>query len=221
MCIDITGNFFYVVNSNNLSDTFDVKFNETREPPFTLVRMMGFYTPFYRFFITNTAQANAFVEIIYGTLARPFLDIIDNRSEALTNELLQDILDELVDLTDQTEYLYPVAASTMVNADASQGGAGTSIIYTVPAGNTLHITAGFLDSYVTGATLCELRVRDNLAAKQYALLAQEYPVAIKDDSKHGSICFPAAVIVPATWDVAIFNSNAAGNSNGGISGWLT
>lgn len=78
--LNITGNFIYVWSVNNDTDVFSVKFNEQREPAIPLYLQTGWFTPFYRLFITNTAQAGGGALIIYGSLARPFIDPIDNRS---------------------------------------------------------------------------------------------------------------------------------------------
>ena len=100
LCFNLTGNFFYVIESADPANNFDIRFNEVREPAFNLVRQMGFYTPYYQFFITNDAQPAGNVTIVYGTLARPFLDIIDNRSpvatgiDAVRDELRGDVAPE-------------------------------------------------------------------------------------------------------------------------------
>ena len=91
--LDIAGNFFYIFQTNLTDDTLDIKVNEQREPAFTFFRGMGFLTPYYSLYITNTAQPNAYAIILFGTQAPDFLDVIDNRGSTIPT--LDEIRDEL------------------------------------------------------------------------------------------------------------------------------
>lgn len=207
---DITGNFFYVVDSGGINDIFDIKFNEQREPPFTLSRMMGFYTPFYRFYITNAAQVGASVTIIYGTLSRPFLDIIDNRSEATTNSLLEDIKEKLNQDAPMAD------EDRVVKYDAAAPGV-TTIIHTVTAGKSLYLAGCELDVYHSGAgTGGRLFVRDAVDALQYIILNHYGLVANERGSD--TINLAPALVIPAGWDICV-SSSALANSNAFIQGW--
>lgn len=98
--LPLTGNFFYFIMTNSTGDYCDIKVNEQREPAFSYYRGMGLLTPFYNLYISNPAQPNAWVEILYGTQAPDFLQVIDNRGaiipslDSIVNEIQGDLAAE-------------------------------------------------------------------------------------------------------------------------------
>lgn len=100
--MNIAGNFFYIKEASDNAVYLNVRFNELREPSFRMRKMQGFYTPFYKFILDFPAQAGGTIEIVYGTLAKDFIDVIDNRSAAademseVVNELAGDLVAENV-----------------------------------------------------------------------------------------------------------------------------
>lgn len=139
---NITGNYFYVIRTYNPADdsdqigaTLEAKFNETGEPNFRLESGMGFKTPYYRFFITNTAQANTWATILYGTLSNEFLEIIDKRSNIMQTA----ILDDISEFVRVLKYI-PVGATEIIVDGYNAGATSQVTLYTVPANRTFYIT---------------------------------------------------------------------------------
>jgi len=80
--LSFAGNFIYAYEATSITANVDIKVNEQREPFFTLIKRKGFMTPYYRLFLTNTAQAGETITFVYGTQAPDFLEVIDNTGEA-------------------------------------------------------------------------------------------------------------------------------------------
>lgn len=91
--LNIAANFLYAKEASDDDVYIDIKFNEQREPAFRFRKMQGFYTPFYQFYLSHPAQAGGEIELVYGTLAKDFIDVIDNRSAA--SDLLADVIAQL------------------------------------------------------------------------------------------------------------------------------
>lgn len=148
--LNITGNFFYVINSADPDHYIDVRFNEVREPDFRLVQLMGFYTPFHRVFLTWPVQATGSMTVVYGTLSKEFLDIIDNRSAS--SAVLDAIRDELRgDLTPEG------MAAVAVNAAATQIVAQNANRKSVMVGHR-HDGVGFIYVGFTNAVTANVHV---------------------------------------------------------------
>lgn len=132
--LTLSGNFIYVTESNDFDDHAYIKFSKRDGSSFRISKGLGFITPFDRIFLTNTAQAAGYLDIIYGSLAPDFLSIIDNRSDLLTAELLDDI----ADYTRVLRFI-PVGSAEIL-ASAITLNAAASNIYTVPAGQVFYMT---------------------------------------------------------------------------------
>lgn len=199
LALDITGNFFYVIETNSVTDTFSIRFNEVREDPFNMYQNMGFYTPFYRFHITNAAQPGAFAVILYGSLARPFLDFIDNRSQALQTSILEDMLEKM-------NQGLPLLADTRVEASGLASNA-TVILHTVTAGKTFYLCGIMFDSKRTAVSTAHMAVRNAADVEQYRLLQPHAPAANEFISE-GGVGFHCAVPIPAGWDIYLVSAAA-------------
>jgi len=147
--IGLAGNFIYALTVKNVTDWVNIRFNELRESTFRLTQQLGFYTPYYRFFLDNDAQAGAAITFVYGTLSKEFLDILDNRSAALQAATLAGILAELQgDTADEGFNRVAVgAAATLIRA--ANANRKSIIIQHAPDG-VGHVCLGF-DNTVTVA----------------------------------------------------------------------
>lgn len=76
----VTGNFFYVLDSTDTTDSITVKFNQKDIIGVPLSKQLGLRTPFDKVYISHTAQSAKTMTIVVGTVSQQFLDIIDNRS---------------------------------------------------------------------------------------------------------------------------------------------
>lgn len=199
----LTGNFFYIITSNTILDTVDIKVNEQREPAFSYSRGIGLLTPFYCLYFTNAAQPNAYVEILYGTQAPDFLQVIDNRSASDLAALMQ----EKVDIETGAK-----GTQTSKNAIANNN---TVIIHTVTAGKTFHLSAAHLAKSTLLAGDCTIHVRDGGDVLQYEIITMMnvavYPLS-------GNVCPHYPYLIPAGYDICV-HSSAVFPAGATIHGW--
>lgn len=64
---EMVGSYFIVLAASDDSASFNIRFNEVRSDSITMRRGRVVKTPFYRFFITNAAQAGITVTLEIGT----------------------------------------------------------------------------------------------------------------------------------------------------------
>lgn len=77
--IPVAGNYMVVLDATDINTSVGVRFNESYCDQATLKKRQGFKVPFYRFFITNAAQAGKSLTIAYGVNETP-LEFIDQAS---------------------------------------------------------------------------------------------------------------------------------------------
>lgn len=75
----IAGSYFYIHDGTDSAATITVRFNELRNNPLPVVRGEGYKLPFYRMFITNTAQAGKSVTVVIGVEEPGDFEILQNR----------------------------------------------------------------------------------------------------------------------------------------------
>jgi hypothetical protein len=75
----IAGSYFYIHDGTDSAATITVRFNELRNNPLPVVRGEGYKLPFYRMFITNTAQAGKSVTVVIGVEEPGEFEILQNR----------------------------------------------------------------------------------------------------------------------------------------------
>jgi len=115
--------------------------------------------------------------------------------------------------------IWPEQNATRINKSEDQTGIGTTIIYTVPAGQKLYIsTAGLCSTQTVNEMGCGiLEVRNEADVLQYYLVGHYYDFAgqFTNFVNH----FPACE-AQAGWDVTVRSYNAAMRARGFIYGWL-
>lgn len=120
--MNIAGNFFYIKEASDNTVYVDVRFNELNQPSFRMRKMQGFYTPFYKFILDYPAQAGGEITIVYGTLTKDLIDVIDNRSEAAAETALvvAELAGDLVAENDGTRIAVNAAATLLLAANANR-----------------------------------------------------------------------------------------------------
>lgn len=115
--------------------------------------------------------------------------------------------------------VWPDIDAVRVIDSAYQAGAGSLIIYTVPAGKILFVTSAFLAARYSGAANAwgAIGVRDALDAHQY-WFAMVYIVGA--NSYNTPLSYFPAVEVPAGYDVYVRSGDALLDANGIINGWI-
>jgi len=96
----ISGNIFYIWESEDSAAEIQVKFNRNTEAAIPLSQQTGLLTPFDTVYITTPAGQTGTMTILYGTESPELLDFIDNRSQtsadlaAIRNQLEGDAAEE-------------------------------------------------------------------------------------------------------------------------------
>lgn len=182
--MNIAGNFFYVINSASIDHFFEVKFNEQREPGHTLYQYMGFKTPYYRFYISNTVQAGGAVDIVYGTLASEFLDVIDNRSQiqgditAVRDQLQGSTTAQGFGLVD-----IPANPTLIVPANVDR----KSLIIQALYSNTDDVLIGYDNSLVIGKYIARLKPGDVYMVDDYRGDIYGHAIVLGSDVSYGEV----------------------------------
>lgn len=91
----LIGNYFGIINADSVSTAISVKFNKQSTDAMPFAQGLYCSRPFNQVFLSWTAQAGAYVDIIYGAYATELLQIFDFRSQNVSTTILADILAEL------------------------------------------------------------------------------------------------------------------------------
>lgn len=67
-----TGNYIYALEASDVDNSLDIRFNELFRAAITIKKGRGIRIPFYRFYITNTAQAGKTITLAIGIEASDF-----------------------------------------------------------------------------------------------------------------------------------------------------
>lgn len=67
-----TGNYIYALEASDVDNTLDIRFNELFRAAITVRKGRGIRIPFYRFYITNIAQAGKTITLGIGIEASEF-----------------------------------------------------------------------------------------------------------------------------------------------------
>lgn len=115
--------------------------------------------------------------------------------------------------------IWPARNATRVNASDWQDGAGTKVVYTVPAGKILFLSSMFLCSRYTGATQPAIHayVRDDDDEMQQRLVSHYFAGAGFQTS---GMWYMPAQEAQAGWDVCIQVSSADAAGRLIVAGWL-
>jgi len=127
----IVGNYFGIINADSQSSLVAVKFNRQSVDGIPFSQGLYMSRPFNQVFLSWTAQAGAYVDIIYGAYAKELLEVNDYRSATVQTTLLEDIKDNV-------QYLSADNVTDLFIFDFMQN-TTTKTIYTVPTGKVLYI----------------------------------------------------------------------------------
>lgn len=97
--IGITGSAVFVVTATDANSNAQVRLNESQNDQFTLKKQQGVISPFYGFFITNTAQSGKSITLGVATQVPDLFQFIDNATQADISATLSALLDELKGLS--------------------------------------------------------------------------------------------------------------------------
>jgi hypothetical protein len=93
--ISFSGNICYAVNSSSSTSKVLIRFNQMGEQAIEFTQGFGLITPFDKLYISWDAQAGETITLLIGVEAPDNVDIVDNRSQSQSTEILDYILDQL------------------------------------------------------------------------------------------------------------------------------
>ncbi len=93
--MSLTGNYFAVINASALDATISVGFNRADADLISFTQGLIMRRPYTKLFISNTAQAGTWVDLLIGTTSPELLEVLDNRTALVSSTLLTNILDQL------------------------------------------------------------------------------------------------------------------------------
>lgn len=124
-----TGNYIYALEGTDVDANVDLRFNELFRPNINLVKGRGVRVPFYRFYVTNAAQAGKTITLAIGIESDSF-EIFD--------------VGKALGISGNVNVIQvPRNGQAWVDKSVDFGNA-TTVIHTVTAGKTLYLCHSFL-----------------------------------------------------------------------------
>lgn len=186
----ITGGYLYVLS---LTGTASIRINELAGDSIDLFKNREIFSPFYRLFLTNTAQAGLTLVLAIGVQS-DYFQIRDFTAPDLS--LMSGYTQQLRD-SHAYNYGTQVSKSNTVTA-------GTVVIYTVTAGKTLLLEHYNTFVFSTGGGIATLIVTNAADATQYAISYFDL-TTVTSGFSHGSL----TLSIPEGWKIKITSSNAS------------
>lgn len=162
--LEVAGLVVYASEATDSTTSLQVRHNEISSGLITLTKGYGPVFPFYRLYLTNTAQAGKTITLIIGR-ASPF-DIKDNRNQADMLTALEAVRDELKGSssgTDNTNATIGTSAVLVLAANTSR----KAFMVSAPAANTGKIYIGFTSGLTTSKGIAELQPGMSLMLDDY------------------------------------------------------
>ncbi len=152
----VAGNYFYAVDASSSSANFQAKFNRLDSDKIKFEKGFGLRRPFKQFWITSSAQAGEWVDILIGTISPELLEVIDNRTAIAQQQVLEAIRDELRGIATPGTFddvAVGVAAVSVIAANAARKGC----VVQAKKSNTGLIYIGFANTVASTKALAELQ----------------------------------------------------------------
>ena len=138
----VAGNYIIVIDATDINSNVQIRFNELEADALTFKKRQGLKVPFYRMFLTNTAQAGKTLTIAYGINDTP-LEIIDQSAVIEVNSVAHqesngvNLYNKTCTLA-ATEYSQALPANTKKFTAKARGGA-VQVCYTSGQSGTTYI----------------------------------------------------------------------------------
>lgn len=138
----VAGNYFIILDATDLNANIQIRFNTLAADQLTFKKRQGVEVPFYRLFITNSAQAGKTITLIYGINDTP-LKIVDQSSVFDINSVAHQEsngvnLYNKTCVAAATEYSQALPANTKKLTVKARGGAA-QVCYTSGQSGTTYI----------------------------------------------------------------------------------
>jgi len=199
-----TGTYVYAVEGTDVDANVDIRFNELFRANIGLVKGRGIRCPFYRFYLTNAAQAGKTITLIIGIESADF-EIFDVGKALGITGLVPTVP------SPRTGYTQVVASDVAVDA--------TVVLHTVTAGKTFYLIGATLSVALAGLGIGKLTITNAGDVEQYDPLAIGGPdpaaVRFGDNNFHP----PIPLEIPAGYKLKLVSSTATISVNGFIQGY--
>jgi len=182
----LIGNYFGIVNADAQTSLVTVKFNRQNVDPVPFSQGLYCSRPFNQVFLSWTAQAGAYVDIIYGAYAPEMLQMYDFRSQNVSTTILSDILQQLRGNTAAQGYgLVTLDADPklVLAANASRLGAVIQAL----SGNTSVSYLGFDANVTTSKYVVALNPGDSFDVGDYRGAIYISNVTATDKISYGEV----------------------------------
>lgn len=151
---NITGNFFYIKDTQKYADYVNVKVNNSNQQAVSYKKQTGFRHPFDRLYITTPAGQGGTMKILVASESPELFEVVDNRSaisestDAILEELRGDVTPE-----DWNQATIGVAQSEVLAANADR----KSFSIQAKSTNTGIVYVGFDDTVTSAKWWAELQ----------------------------------------------------------------
>lgn len=176
--LQMSGDFIYGYAGTDAAANISIRLNEISNDEMPLNTQRFVSSPFYRFFVTNTAQAGKTLTLAISTFDKDFFECGDFTSgDIATIGLVSEVT--LNKRLQRQDYITP--DQEKFDSWFSLDGkivSFPSTIYTVPSGKNLFLFASEAQFYSSGGgTLGSLEIQNASSVKQYALQTISAPAA--------------------------------------------
>lgn len=198
-----TGNYIYALEATDVDANLDIRFNELFRATINVKKGRGVRVPFYRFYITNTAQAGKSVTLAIGIEASDF-EIFDvGKALGITG---------LVYTAPSPRAGY---AQIAVSGEADDA---TVILHTVTAGKIFYLVGAHAGMVTAASFTTKLMVTNAADVEQYAIF--ESPQGAVATQMPFPSYYPSVPLeIPAGYKIKLFSSGATHKICGFIHGY--
>jgi hypothetical protein len=191
-----TGNYIYALEATDVDAALNIRFNELFRAAINVKKGRGVRVPFYRLYITNTAQAGKTLTLAIGIEASDF-EIFD--------------VGKALGITGNVNVIPVMRTGNTQVAGSGIANNSTVVLHTVTAGKIFYLNSCSLNVWMTGAGgVLEgyLFVTNAADADQYHLLHLTGYYGTPVESHNDALSFPVPLELPAGWKIKVITSDA-------------
>ena len=202
--LDISGNFFGVVDASAANATISVKFNKNQSESIAFTKGLYMTRPYNKVFLSWAAQTGASIQIMIASMNKDLFEIQDFRSETTSSADLATIKAHARSLNGDTGTQILKNAASINNTEV--------VLHTVTAGKTLYLTNAVLNNYASSGN-AYLQVKNAADVLQYNLIFMEGQVDVIAHS------YTNPVKIPAGYKIVGKSVTAGNYVSPSIQGW--
>ena len=200
-----TGNYIYALEATDVDANLDIRFNELFRAAINIKKGRGVRIPFFRFYLTNIAQAGKTLTLAIGIEASDFEVFDVGKALGITGT---------VDVAQVGNLTRPAGSTQIVASDDCAG--GIAVLHTVTALKTLYLLNANAFCHATVAGTGELFVTNAADEAQYEIA--KVPLQVNVDAAVIN-SFHIPLEIPAGWKIKITSSDGGYSVEGFILGY--